>query len=96
MTKGVSGIDGSEGDDGEEGDDGSVGDDDVDGTKEDRLREGVAVGKASLLGRARFNDETLLCNNGEETGVVQPDSDGKEAVENDGNGSVEEGAAVEL
>ena len=46
---GVSGIDCSEGDDGEEGDDGSVGDDDVDGTKEDRLREGVAVGKLVYL-----------------------------------------------
>ena len=80
MTKGVSGIDGSEGDDGEEG---------------DKLREGVAGEKASLLGRARFNDVTLLCTTGVETGVVQPETDWDEATENDGSGSEEEGAAVD-
>ena len=43
-----------------------------------------------------MHESRFLCNNGEEIGIVQPDSDCKEAVENDGNGSVEEGAAVEL
>ena len=30
-----------------------------------------------------MHESRFLCNNGEETGVVQPDSDGKEAVENE-------------
>ena len=36
---------------------------DDDGEEGDKLREGVAGEKASLLGRARFNDVALLCNN---------------------------------
>ena len=66
------------------------------GEEGDKLREGVAAGKASLLGRARFNDETLLCTNGDETGVVQPESDWEEATANDGSGSEEVEEAVEL